>query len=99
MNHFWLIVCMALVTFVPRALPAAFIEQMRFNRTMERFLSYLPYTAMAALIFPAVFYVDPNRLEIGMIGALVALVLAWRKMSVIVVVMAAVFSNVLLYLW
>lgn len=98
MNIFLLIAAMAFVTFLPRAIPAAFIEHMHFNRTMERFLSYLPYTAMAALIFPAVAFVDPERPEIGIVGALVALALAWKRFSVIVVVAAAVLSNVLLYM-
>ena len=96
-NILVLILLMTLVTYVPRAIPAVLIDKMRFGPKVEKFLRLIPYTAMAALIFPGVITVDAARPEIGIIGALVAGVLAWRKMPVIVCVLAAIAVDFLLY--
>ena len=92
-----LILGMALVTYLPRALPAAVVEHLHFNRRAEKFLRLIPYTAMAALIFPGVLYADADHPIIGMTGGLVAGVLAWRKCPVILCVAAAILADMLLY--
>jgi len=53
---------------------------------------------MSALIFPGVFSVDTVRPEIGIIGGVVAGVLAWRKLPVMVCVLAAIAADFILYL-
>ena len=53
-----LIVGMALVTYIPRAIPAVLIDKMQFGAKTEKFLKLIPYTAMSALIFPGIFTVD-----------------------------------------
>lgn len=93
-----LILAMALVTYLPRALPAALIGKLKFSPQAEKFLRLIPYTAMAALIFPGVLNVDPQLWYIGAAGGLTALVLAWYRRSVLLVVAAAVLTDVLLYL-
>ncbi len=93
-----LILGMMLVTYIPRALPAALVGRMRFGRRTEKFLKLIPYTAMAALIFPGIFQVDPTRPYIPLVGGAVAALLAWRKMPVIVCVLAAIGVDFLLYL-
>ena len=92
-----LIIGMAVVTYIPRAIPAVFIDKMKFGRKTERFLQLIPYTAMAALIFPGVFSVDAERQYIGIVGGLVAVFLAWRRTPVIVCVVAAIAADFLLY--
>lgn len=93
-----MILGMAVVTFIPRAIPAIFIERMHFSPGVEKFLRLIPYTAMAALIFPGVLTVDETRPEIGIIGGLVAGLLAWKRLPVIVCVLAAIGADMLLYL-
>ena len=66
-----LILGMTLVTYIPRAIPAVLLEKLSFGGRMEKFLRLIPYTAMAALIFPGVFAVDANPL-IGIAGGAVA---------------------------
>ena len=97
-NILILILGMAVVTYLPRAIPAVLIDKMNFRPKMEKFLRLIPYTAMAALIFPGVFSVDTARPEIGIVGGLVAGVLAWRKLPVMVCVLAAIAADFLLYL-
>lgn len=93
-----LILGMALVTFLPRAIPAVLIEKMKFGPRMEKFLRLIPYTAMTALIFPGFLSVDPARIEIGLLGALAAALLAWKKCPVLVCVLGAIGVDLLLYL-
>ena len=92
-----MILGMAAVTYIPRALPAAIIDKLRFGHKVEKFLKLIPYTAMSALVFPGVFSVDAARPEIGLVGCAVAGVLAWLKMPVMVCVVAAILADVLMY--
>jgi branched-subunit amino acid transport protein len=89
---------MCLVTYVPRALPAALVDRLRFSGRLEKFLKLIPYTAMAALIFPGVLFVDAANLWIGIVGAAVAALLALLKSPVMVCVLAAIAADMLLYM-
>jgi len=93
-----MILGMAAVTYLPRALPAVVIDKLRFGPKVEKFLRLIPYTAMSALVFPGVFSVDSARPEIGLVGCAVAGVLAWLKMPLMVCVVAAIAADVLLYI-
>ena len=97
-NILILILGMAIVTYIPRAMPAVLIDKMKFTPKAEKFLRLIPYTAMAALIFPGVLSVDSARLEIGIVGGIVAGVLAWKKLPVMVCVLAAIAADFILYL-
>ena len=79
MNVWIIIVGMMLVTFGPRAIPAFFVEKMRFGRRFEKFIGLIPYTAMTALIFPGVLNMDSAHWYVGVIGAAVAILLALSK--------------------
>ena len=93
-----LILGMAAVTYIPRALPAFLMDKLKLSGRVSRFLSLLPYTALSALIFPGVFSVDAGHPWFGVAGAAAAAVLALRKCPLIVCVLAAVGLNCLLYL-
>ncbi len=90
---------MTLVTYLPRALPFVLVNKMNFSGKLEKFLKLIPYTAMAALIFPGVFTVDTDKPWIGIVGALVAGILAWKQKPVMVCVLAAIAADFLLYLF
>ena len=68
-----LILGMALVTCIPRILPAFIVDKIKMNRYLESFLKLIPYTAMAALVFPGVVNVGGDRWYVGVIGAAVAI--------------------------
>ena len=97
--YIWLLILgMLAVTYPPRALPAVLAEKLRFSGRMEKFLKLIPYTAMTAMIFPGVLTVDAANPLVGLAGALVAGILAWRKRSVMACVLAAIAAVFLLYL-
>lgn len=97
-NIIFLILGMAVVTYIPRAIPVFFIDKMKLHPKVEKFLKLIPYTAMSALIFPGVVLVDTANPIIGIVGALVAGVLAWKKMPLMVCVLAAIAADFVLYL-
>ena len=93
-----LILGMMLVTYIPRALPAAFLDKFRFGKKVEKFLMLIPYTAMSALIFPGIFFTDEGNLLVGIIGLAVAGILAWKKAPVIISVLGAIGAVFIAYL-
>lgn len=93
-----LLLLMMLVTYIPRALPAVLVEKLRFGKRVEKFLRLIPYTAMTALIFPGVLFVDEVNIWIGLVGAAVAALLAFKKCPVMVCVLSAIAADFLLYL-
>ena len=93
-----LILGMAAVAYLPRVVPAIFVGRIRFSRRVEKFLKLIPYTAMATLIFPGILNVDAEHAWIGLVGGAVAGVLAWRKCSLTICVVAAIGVNLAIYL-
>ena len=92
-----LIIGMGIVTYIPRMLPAVLIEKIKLSRNMEKFLSLIPYTAMAALIFPGVLSVDEKNMSIGLVGAVVAVILSYLKLPIMLVVIGAILTDIWLY--
>lgn len=80
----------ALVTFIPRLIPALFIDKLDFSPKVDKFLNLIPYTALAALICPGVLTVDNQLWYIGLIGAIVAAGLAWKKVPLGAIVILTV---------
>lgn len=76
-----LILFLCLSTYIPRMLPALFMEKIQVSGKVNIFLQLIPYTAMASLIFPAILYVDKN-IWIGIIASVVAVIAALKKLPV-----------------
>ncbi len=92
-----MILGMTLVTYIPRALPAVWMERLRFGPRMEKFLNLIPYTAMAALIYPGILSVDADRPWVGLVGAAAAAIPALRRRPVMLCVMAAIAAEFVVY--
>ena len=87
----------AIVTFIPRVIPALFIDRLEFPPKVEKFLNLIPYTALAALICPGVLTVDNQLWYIGLIGAVVAAGLAWKKVPLGAIVILTVVVLITVY--
>ena len=74
------------------------IYRLNFSPKFEKFLNLIPYTALAALICPGVLTVDPNLWYIGLIGAVIAGGLAWKKVPLGAIVILTVIVLVAVYL-
>ena len=87
----------AVVTFIPRLIPALCIDRLNFSPKVEKFLNLIPYTALAALICPGVLTVDNQLWYIGLIGAVVAAGLAWKKVPLGALVILTVVVLITVY--
>ena len=86
-----------IVTFIPRLIPALFVDRLDFPPKVEKFLNLIPYTALAALICPGVLTVDNQLWYIGLIGAVVAAGLAWKKVPLGAIVILTVVVLITVY--
>lgn len=82
------ILVMAAVTYLIRMLPFTLIRKQVRSRFFRSLLYYIPYAVLAAMTFPSIFYATGNTLTAAA-GTVVALLLAWFRMPLIVVALAA----------
>ena len=85
---------MALVTYLPRVLPMAVFRKEIKSTYLKSFLYYVRYAVLAALTFPDIF-TSTNSVASSICGTVVALFLAYKEKSLVVV---AVFSMFAVYL-
>lgn len=83
------ILIMAGVTYLIRMLPMAIFRKEIKNTFARSFLYYVPYTALAVMTFPGILLACTS-VWAGLGAMAVALVLAFKKKSMVVVSLAAV---------
>ncbi len=88
---------MAIVTYLLRALPFVLVKKKITNIYIRSFLEYIPYGVLAAMTFPAVF-TSAGELAPSLAGMTVALVLAYRRKSLLTVAIGAVAAAAVLTL-
>ena len=93
-----LILFLCLSTYIPRMLPALFMEKIQVSGKVNIFLQLIPYTAMASLIFPTILYIDKN-IWIGILASVVAVIAALKNLPVIGVVLSSVISCLIFYMF
>lgn len=89
------VIIMALVTYIPRAIPISFIHKRITNIWFRSFLFYVPYAVLAALTFPSIFYClslggSQGAFWLALIGTAVAIILSYFKMPLYIVALASV---------
>jgi branched-subunit amino acid transport protein len=92
------IVGMALVTFVPRVIPLVLGRDLALPGWIRRWLSFFPFAALGALIFPGILGVVDGKPWIGLAAGACAAVIAVRARTAIVPVLAAIVVAVVLQL-
>lgn len=93
-----LIIGMSLVTMLPRFIPSFLVERLIFKDWINRWLQAIPYAALGALIFPAILTVKEGEPHIGLLGGLVAIILALLRLNIILVIIGAIGTVYLLSL-
>ena len=87
--YWWMVIGMALVTYIPRAIPLTFLEGRELPKPVQNVLRNIPYAVLGALIFPAIFFVQEN-IWFGIVGAAAAFGLAFSGANVMVVVLGSI---------
>lgn len=88
MRFLLLLLAMALVTYLLRALPLIFIKHPIRSRFIRSFLYYVPYSVLAVMTFPAVFY-STGHIISAACGVAVALVLSYFRVPLMPVALAS----------
>lgn len=85
------ILVMAVVTYLIRVLPLTLIRKEITNVYVRSFLYYVPYVTLAVMIFPAILDITESTWS-ALVGFIVAIVLAYRGLSLVNVALFACLS-------
>ncbi|WP_186579222.1 AzlD domain-containing protein [Aquibacillus kalidii] len=91
-----IIIGMALVTMIPRFIPAYIVDRVNFPEWVNKWLAAIPYAALGALIFPGIMSVIPDKPYVGVLAGIIAIVLAVFNIHIILVVIGAILAVFLL---
>lgn len=83
------VLVMALVTYIPRVLPLTLMKKKIENPFVRSFLYYTPYAVLTAMTFPGILY-STASIYSALAGLVVAVLLAYRKKSLLTVAIGAV---------
>jgi branched-subunit amino acid transport protein len=81
---------MALVTYLPRLLPAVFLDRFQFPAWFKKWLKSIPYAALGALIFPGVLLVREDQPLVGLAGGAAAFILALLNLHITLVMAGSI---------
>ncbi|MRG86891.1 AzlD domain-containing protein [Salinibacillus xinjiangensis] len=85
-----IIIGMSIVTMLPRLIPVFIVDKASYPDWVNRWLDAIPYAALGALIFPGIMTVIPEKPFIGIVGGIVAIVIAFFEINVIFSVLGAI---------
>ncbi|MBK3494871.1 AzlD domain-containing protein [Viridibacillus sp. YIM B01967] len=88
--YWWMIIGMAIVTYIPRAIPLTFLEGKELPPIISGILQNIPYAILGAMIFPAILMIKEGDILFGLIGAVAAFAIAFAGANVILVVLGAI---------
>jgi branched-subunit amino acid transport protein len=91
-----IILGMALVTYLPRLLPALFMDRFQFPAWFKKWLKSIPYAALGALIFPGILLVDQDQPLLGFAGGLVAAALSFLNLHITLVMAGSILTVILI---
>lgn len=88
MNIYVYIFTMALTTYLIRVLPLTIFRRPIRSRFLRSFLHYVPYACLTAMTFPAILSSTASIFS-GAAALIVAIILAYRGKSLIVVAVSS----------
>ena len=88
---------MSFITYAIRAIPLVFINKKITNPTIQSFLDYIPYTVLAAMTFPDIFY-STGHLISGIVATIIIIYASYKELSLIQVACIGCFVVVLIEL-
>lgn len=87
MNLINLVIAMAIVTYIPRMLPLVLLQNIILPDYINRFMKFIPYAALGALIFPSVLTsTGASHPGSAIVGCFISILLAWLEINLIFVI-------------
>ena len=90
MDVFIIILIMSAATYIPRLMPMLFFRVDSISPALRRMLSYIPYAALGALIFPGSISAVNGRPGLSAAAVLITAIIAWFNSSIILTVFISV---------
>ncbi len=78
------VLVMALVTYIPRALPLTLYRRKIKSPWLKSFLYYVPYAVLGAMVFPSILY-STQSMRASLAGLVVAVGLAFLEKGLLIV--------------
>lgn len=91
-SYLLLITGMMVVTYLPRLLPLLMMTGRPLPPVLKRFLQYIPYTALSALIIRGIMQSAPDMRLATVVGILAAGICSWLKGSLVLSVLVAIMA-------
>lgn len=89
-NYFLLILGMTVVTYLPRLIPFIALNDGKINKSVKKFLSYIPYTSLSILIIRGIMTAG-NGMKIATIAGIgIAGVLSYIKGNLVLSVLVGI---------
>ncbi len=85
------IAVMAGVTYLIRMIPFTLFRRKIKSRFIQSVLYYIPYAVLSAMTFPSIFYSTGSTVT-ALIGTIVAIILAYFRLPLTIVALAACVS-------
>ncbi len=94
-SYLLLIIGMMGVTYIPRLIPLVTISNKPLPVIVKRFLLFIPYTALGALIIPGVLQATPGVPAAALAGVGITAVVSWFKGGLVLPVAASIVATFL----
>ena len=85
------VLVMAVVTYIPRALPLTFFKKKIKSPWLLSFLYYVPYAVLGAMVFPAILY-STESIHTAVVGLVVAMILAFLEKDLLIVAIGSIIA-------
>lgn len=93
-NSILIVLGMAVVTYIPRMLPMVLLQNLRLQPYIKRFLGFIPFAALGALIFPEILF-STESIPSSLVGAALAIVFAFYTKNLILIVLSGILGSFL----
>lgn len=90
MNFYLILLGMFAVTYIPRLLPFLALDAEKIPKAVKRWLQWLPYAALGALIIPGGLTAIDGPWWISPLGLAVAAAIAWFNRSMVITVLLTI---------
>lgn len=94
-NYLPLIMGMMAVTYLPRLIPLLILTERPLHPLLKRFLLYIPYTALSALIVRGIMQSTPDMRLAALAGIAAAGLCSWFKGGLVLSVLASIIASLL----
>lgn len=96
-NILFIVIGAGIATMVPRLLPFVLGDKIKLPQWLNDFLSFVPFTAVAALTFPSLFTAT-SSIVASISGGIVAALVAYKNSGMLVTILSSI-TVTMIMLW